>query len=70
MADGAALAVGEGGTGAVRRGSRAGFPVTAGTLELAAAGTGSGALVSGRFAGTVDFPATPAVSDAVDRVPG
>lgn len=47
------------------------FPVSAGVLELAAAGTGAGAVISGRFSGAVDFPAPSAVSaEAEPTAPG
>ena len=71
VADGAALVIGEDGVGGVFWTMPAGaaapesfFPVIAGTLQLTAAGTEPGAVVSGRFSGAVDFPAPPSVPEA------
>ena len=73
VADGAALVLGTDGVGGVFWTMPAGaaapeqfFPFTEGTLELAAAGTGRGAVVSGRFSGAVDFPAAPAAADPTE----
>ncbi len=71
VTDGAALVIGQDGVGSVFWTMPAGaaapqrfVPVTAGTLELAAAGTAPGAAIAGRFSGAVDFPAPPPDTEA------
>ena len=69
FAAGSVLAAGEDGVGGVFWTKPADaaapdlfFPVTEGTLHLTAAGTEPGTAISGRFSGTVDFPAPPNVT--------